>query len=165
MHHPGVQDLTSCNTSLRFQEQLVKAPICMSIKQAAHIHELICFRRMLLTGLPEVATAADDREWGSSSPNRAEMSRAAKSQNGASTSSAGVAQNAASAAVAAAEVTEQRQVLRQLQDSMHELQTQFLSDEKHLGSANYALQVCVATTLTLHAPEESQLGSVCHCCE
>ena len=125
-----------------------QAALCMSIKGDDYIHELITFRPMLLTGLPEVAIAVDDGEWRSSSLNRAEMSRAADSQNGASTSRAGVAQNGTSAAVATAEVAEQQQVLRQLQNSMHELQTQFLSDQKHLGSASYALQVLLCQPKT-----------------
>ncbi len=49
--------------------------------------------------------------------------------------------NGSSTAVATAEVTEQQQVLRQLQSSMQELQTHFVSDQRHLGSAGSALQV------------------------
>ena len=50
-------------------------------------------------------------------------------------------QNGSRAAVATAEVTEQQQLLRQLQHGLHELQTRLLQDQQHLGSATSALQV------------------------
>ena len=56
-------------------------------------------------------------------------------------------QDGASTAVATAEVTEQQQVLRQLQNSMQELQTSFQSDQRHLGSASSVLQVCRSLSL------------------
>ena len=54
---------------------------------------------------------------------------------------AGYHQNGSTAAVATAEVTEQQQLLRQLQHGLHELQTRLLQDQQHLGSATSALQV------------------------
>ena len=43
--------------------------------------------------------------------------------------------------MATAEITEQQQLLRQLQHGLHELQTRLLQDQQHLGSATAALQV------------------------
>ena len=57
------------------------------------------------------------------------------------TRTAGHHQNGSRAAMATAEVTEQQQLLRQLQHGLHELQTRLLQDQQHLGSATSALQV------------------------
>ena len=43
--------------------------------------------------------------------------------------------------MATAEVTEQQQLLRQLQHGLHELQTRLLQNQQHLGSATSVLKV------------------------
>jgi hypothetical protein len=47
----------------------------------------------------------------------------------------------ATAVLPSAEVAEQQQALRQLQNSAHELQMRLLRDQQALGSASAALQV------------------------
>ncbi len=83
---------------------------------------------MFLSGFSIPATATSGPGLGTSLSGRVEANGVA-SHNGTSTT------------VATAEVTEQQQVLRQLQQSMQELQTRFVSDQRHLGSASSGLQV------------------------
>ena len=92
------------------------------------LRSAVISHRSLRAGLPVPTAATNSSDSVSSFDSRVEMNGAA-SHNGLST------------AVATAEVTEQQQVLRQLQTSMQELQTRFVSDQRHLGSAGSALQV------------------------
>lgn len=75
-----------------------------------------------------------------------------------------VSQNGTRSAVATTEVTAQQQVLRQLQNSMQELQTRFVAAQRHLGSASSALQVrnpgsLRMTNFILHRLFQRQIAS------
>ena len=102
-------------------------------------------------GSPIASTPAhsNSNRWASSFPSTPEMSRTA-SYTGTST------------AVAAAEVTEQHQVLRQLQTSMQELHTSYQADQRQLGSASSALQVCTSPVI-LQGGLCTLTSGVCQC--